>query len=645
MMIDIEKLADQFSAADIEDWRRLVDKVLGSRSFDDALKSSTYDGISVEPLYFERGEQISAVPGVRSGRWDIRQMPLHPDPATANREILDDLEGGAISLHLKIHPSSWGSADPGRGVVIRDQKDFDRALKNFQPDIAAISLDPGPDYLSATSMLSEFWAREARSADQVRGSLGIDPLGSLAQHGRLAGPLDSELMRLAGLAALAVVRWPGVDAVSVDTTVYHNAGASEAQELAAALASGIVYLKAIEAHGLALEQAVDQIAFRFAADTDVLLTLAKLRAFRRLWQGILENCGVSEAAPARVHVLTSERMLTRLDPWGNILRVTIAGFAAGIAGADAITLDPFTAALGVPNLKARRLARNIQLLLIEESNLHRVTDPLAGAHGVEALTDELSAAAWRLFQDIEGQGGMAVVLRSGWFRGQISTVADERVRRLRCRGDLLTGLSSFPKLDEAQVRVAEFDPALYEPRDQQGASDAQIDGFEDPAPAGGASEEGEAFAPIRLAEPFEKLRQRASDWAGKNDRQPRVFMANLGRPSDFIAAATYAHNLFASAGFEAISTDGFKDQAALIEALEGVEAEVAVICGTPEDCRARAGEVMAKIRAAGIIPVYLAGEPETLAGEDQANLTGGFYESMDAVAELEALHEHLEGSS
>lgn len=642
-MIDIEKLADQFSAAGYKDWRRLVDTALGSHSFDQALKSSTYDDIVIEPLYVDSGAKLSAIPGLRGGPWDIRQMPLHPDPKIANREMLADLEGGANSVHLKFHPASWGSAEKGRGVVISDQKAFDRALKDFRPDMAAISLDPGPDFLRAVGMVTDFWAREAQPADQVRGFWGIDPVGVLAGHGQLFAPLETELASMSALAALAADRWGHVRAVAVDAAVYHNAGASEAQELAAALATGIGYLRAMEAHGLAVEQAAGQIVFRFAADADVLMTVVKLRAFRRLWQGVLESCDVPDPRPADLHVMTSTRMLTRLDPWVNILRLTIAGFAAGIAGADAITIAPFTAALGIPDRKARRLARNIQLLLIEEANFHRVTDPLAGAYAVEALTDELSVSAWGLFQEIERQGGMAEAIRSGWLRGQIGKVVGERWRRLRCHEELLTGVSSFPKLDQATVHPLEIDPAIYQPGDRKGGTAIQIAGFKDPAPAGESGEEAEILAPIRLAEPFENLRDRALEWAAKNGRAPRLFMANLGRPADYIGPASHARNLFAAAGFEAIGGDPLKDEAALAATLEGVEAEAAVICGTPEDCRARAGEVMAAVRAAGIEPVYLAGQPEILTPRDQATLSGALHDGMDAVAELERLQDHLGG--
>ncbi|MEE8371786.1 MAG: methylmalonyl-CoA mutase family protein [Sphingomonadales bacterium] len=643
-MIDLEKLANQFEAAGQGDWRRLVDQALGTRSFDQALRSRTYDDLTIEPLYFDQGESWPEVPGLRRGPWDIRQLPLHPDPAQANRELLDDLKGGTTSVHLKFHPASWGGGEAGSGVIIRSQDDFDRVLKDFRPDIAGLSLDPGPEFMRATAMLDAYWqSRDGLKPEALHANWGIDPLGALARYGRLSGPLEGELKRLAALALFATDHWPNIEAVSVDACLYHNAGASEAQELAAALATGVAYLRAMEDKGLDPYLGSMEIGFRLSADSDVLMTVAKLRAFRSLWQAVLSSSGVAKPEPVALHVISSSRMLSCLDPWVNILRTTLAAFAAGIAGADAITLLPFTAPMGVPDGKARRLARNIQLLLMEESNLHRVADPLAGAYSIETLTAELSAAAWAQFQEIEGQGGMGAVIESGWFRGKIAGVVGERWRRLHCREELLTGVSSYPKLDETSPEVAVVDPTIY--KAGEGGDPITLEDFEDPASERGPPAEAEPLGPIRLAEPFEDMRLRAWDWAAENKRNPRVLLVALGRNRDSIAPATYARNLFASAGFEAVLLASFEDEVALALALEGQDAEAAVICGAPEDCRERAGGVMAALRTAGIQPVYLVGEPEILREDDRAGLSGAFYEGVDVVVQLETLQDHLEGVS
>ena len=176
------------------------------------------------------------------------------------------------------------------------------------------------------------------------------------------------------------------------------------QELAYVLAVAVAYLRALESGGVALDQARRMIFFRLSADADQFLTIAKFRALRKLWARVEEACGLAPV-PAFVSAETAWRMMTRRDPHVNMLRTTIAAFSAGIGGADAVTVLPFTAALGLPDRFARRIARNSQLLLLEESNLAKVSDPAAGSGGFEALTEQLCTAAWALFQEIERAGG------------------------------------------------------------------------------------------------------------------------------------------------------------------------------------------------------------------------------------------------
>src|SRR3954469_25683362 len=173
----------------------------------------------------------------------------------------------------------------------------------------------------------------------------------------------------------------------------HDAGGSEAQELAFALAIALAYLRALEAGGIALDAASAAISFRLIADADQFLTMAKFRALRLLWARIEQSCGLTPR-PVLIAAQTAWRMLTRRDPYVNMLRATMATFSAGLAGADSICVLPHTLALGLPDSGARRIARNTQLVLLEESNLAKVSDPAAGAGGIEALTRELCDATW-----------------------------------------------------------------------------------------------------------------------------------------------------------------------------------------------------------------------------------------------------------
>jgi methylmalonyl-CoA mutase len=363
--------------------------------------------------------------------------------------------------------------------------------------------------------------------------------------------------------------------------VVHAAGGSPAQELAFALASGVAALRALEAGGFTLEAARNAIDFRLAADADEFLTLAKFRALRRLWAAIERACGL-EAQPIRVHGETAWRMLTRRDPWVNILRETVAVFSAGLGGADTITVLPFTQALGLPDAFARRIARNTQLVLLEESHLGKVADPAAGSGGVEALTDALVERGYALFQEIEKAGGLSKSLESGAFQADVAKTAGERAKNLARRKEPLTGASEFPDINEKPVSVLLPAPAA------------------EPLPA-------RALAPHRLSEAFEALRDQAQA-AGK---PPAIFLANLGPVAAFTARATFAKNFFEAGGVEALGNDGFPDLAALIESYKASGAKLAVLCSSDAIYGEQGVEAARALAAAGA-HLYLAGRPGEL---------------------------------
>ena len=302
------------------------------------------------------------------------------------------------------------------------------------------------------------------------------------------------------LAALARDGFRGKLAVA-DGRIIHNAGGSEAQELAFALSVALAYLRALETEGVALDAARRMIFFRLSADADQFLTIAKFRSLRKLWARIEAACALAPE-PAFVSAETAWRMMARRDPHVNILRATIAVFAAALAGADAIAVLPFTAALGLPDRFARRIARNTQLVLLEESHLAKVADPAAGSGAAEDLTDQLCRAAWALFQEIEAAGGIAAAITGGLIQQKVADVRAKRAAAVARRQDALTGVSIFPNLAEAEAKV------------------------DRPAPARGPS--AAALPPIRLAEPFEALRDASDRLLATTGARPKVFLATLG---------------------------------------------------------------------------------------------------------------------
>jgi methylmalonyl-CoA mutase len=318
-----------------------------------------------------------------------------------------------------------------------------------------------------------------------------------------------------------------VRALTVDALPYHDAGASTAQELGLSMGTAVAYLRELTAFGLTVDQAAGQLEFRYAASADQFLTIAKLRAARRLWSRVAEACGIGPAGAAqRQHAVTSMVMMTERDPWVNMLRTTVACLGAGVGGADAITVLPFDSALGLPDDFARRIARNTQAILLDESNLARVIDPAGGSWYVEQLTDQLARAAWDWFQQVERAGGQQAALRSGLVATRIAQNWAKRSANLARRREAITGVSEFPNLGEQ--------PVVREPAP--------------PRPGGG-------LPWVRRSEAFEALRSRSDAILAATGARPRVELVTLGATAVHTARSAFAANLFRGGGIETVLSE------------------------------------------------------------------------------------------
>jgi methylmalonyl-CoA mutase len=248
---------------------------------------------------------------------------------------------------------------------------------------------------------------------------------------------------------------PAATFLRVDARAAHEAGATEAQEIAAALSSGVAYVRALDEAGVSPADANAAISFAIAVGPDVLIETAKLRALRLCWARILEASGAApDHRAARIHAFTSRRMMTRYDAWTNILRVTTAAYAAAIGGADDITTYPFTDALGLPTPFARRVARNTQHVLLEECRLGHVADPAGGAWFVEKLTRELAAKAWEIMQEIERRGGIVAAFQDGYLQAIVAEARARRQQLIATRRETITGVTDYPLLGAAMPDVS-----------------------------------------------------------------------------------------------------------------------------------------------------------------------------------------------
>ncbi|TAK48574.1 MAG: methylmalonyl-CoA mutase [Xanthobacteraceae bacterium] len=618
---DTLSLAAEFPPATRAEWRALVDGVLKGAPFDKKLVSRTYDHLAIEPIY-SRAAHAPVVAGRGAAEpWLISQRLDHAEPDQVNAQALDDLENGATALALVC---CGGVGAHGLGLPEAASDTLAQALAGVVLD-AGVLIELFPVFGSGDVAMAfdEVVARRGVDPARVRVHFNHEPLAVMAVRGYAAAPWPELAEALAQHVNALKLRGYGGPFVLADGRPVHDAGGSEAQELAFVLASAVAYLRALEGGGMALADARAAIAFRLAADADQFLTIAKFRALRKLWARVETACGLSPQ-PAFVGAETAWRMLTRRDPYVNMLRATMAAFAAGLGGANSVTVLPHTLALGLPDAMARRAARNTQLILLEESNLARVADPAAGSGGIEHLTAGLCEAAWLLFQEIEQAGGAGAALEGGLIARKVLAVQAERAANVVRRRDALTGASEFPDIHEAPVPVL----------------GSRLIGT---AHGGAAVVKFDAIKPMRLAEPFEKLRD-ASDRLLKADgTRPRVFLAALGGAADFTARVTFAKNFFEAGGIEAVGGEAFDSLDELADACAASGAAFACLCSS-DAVYAREAEGAARaLTEAGVRHLYLAGR----AGEQEAALRAAgigtfIHAGCDVLAVLQAAHTLLE---
>ena len=615
------RLAADFAPASYADWRKLVDGVLKGAPFE-KLVGKTHDGLRIEPIY-PRARGAAPIAGrAPAAPWQIMQRIDHPDAAQANAQALHDLENGASGLTLV-----FAGANGAHGFGLEPTAEaVAKILDGIFIDAGiALELQLGTQSRMAAIHLAEYVKRQGLSPSACDIRFGLDPIGACAVSGSSLYAWPEIVTAVTGaIKGLAEIGFKGPFAVA-DGRAIHDAGGSEVQELAFVLAAGVAYLRALESAGVALKDAQNMLYARLSADADQFLTMAKFRALRLLWARIEQACGLTPK-PLFIAAETAWRMLTQRDPYVNMLRATMATFSASLGGANAITVLPYTLALGLPDAFARRVARNTQLVLLEESNLAKVTDPAAGAGGIEKLTQQLCEAAWSLFQEIEKAGGVFGALEQNLIQRKVAATRAAREANIARRKEVLTGATEFPNLHETLVAVLDAKPVAL-------------------APSGEAKFKFDALSPMRLAAPFEALRDRSDQILKQRGARPKVFLANLGTPADFTARATFAKSFFETGGIEAIDTEGSTDPAALAAAFITSGAALACLCSRDKVYADRAIAATKALQAAGAKHIYLAGRAsEQEAALRAAGVNDFIFAGSDALTVLQEAYRLTEGA-
>lgn len=635
-----------------ETWKERATAELQGGDFVAKLVTRTLEGIPLAPVY-----ETPAIADLPAG--DPRRLVSLPGvaphtrgagphgPASGPTRICPAIEGGSLEdTERQVRAALGGGVGAlwFHRIAFVDLGDLDRAFDALDPATVEILVRPTlPAHAVSAFWIAWLLRRHPAPAD-VRVHFGLDPLGRLARTGLF--DLERSERDTIALARRIHEQFPRSTALAVSTASYQKAGASAVEELAAALATGVAYLRWLTGAGFHLDDAAGQIFFRFPLAADQFLEIAKLRAFRFCWARVLEAAGHAEAAGPRIHTVDSHRMLTVYDPWVNLLRSTLATFAAMVGGSDLHTPLPWDTRLGGADPLAQRIARNTGTILLEESHLGAVVDPAGGSTYVEALTAELAEAAWALFQELDREG-MEAELLSGRFRARIAATWAARDAEIRRRRRAITGVSEFANLGEARpkpdsLRLEEA-ARRYEVRRREARSaraghrvtlppgpeqtleeaivlageDVTVEEIVEAWPLGRAGEI-EAF-PIRHdADPFETLRARAED-AGAS-----VFLACLGPLTRHGARAAYARAAFATGGIRARDAAGTGElppeeaAQAIARQFRQSGAPVACLCGADEDYATHGPAAVAALRSAGAVRVLRAGSPKPPLAPDAA---------------------------
>lgn len=582
------KLDANFASASQADWLDAVEKALKGKGAE-TLVSNDLGGFTRQPLYTESNSTTAAdeaglpgfAPFTRGAKavnnkflpWHIAQRAVLGRANADNTAILTDLSGGVSAITLDFTEQS------------ADVDALDKLLDGVMLDIAPLALVPATQGMNAANAVLGLYDKRGIAAE-TEGYLNLDPLATTVQHAT-AAPID-----YAALADIAKTR-PGLRLMTSSGAAYHAMGASVPQELGWMLAGLTAYLRALEAADMDAAAALSKITLTIAADVDFFASLAKIRAARLLFANIAEAIGAPDTAP-QIHAETSLRAFSDIDPWVNILRATAAGMGAGIAGVDLMTVAPCTASSATDNQLTRRIARNTQVILQEESHIGQVADAAGGSWYVEQLTRELAEAAWAEFQAIEAEGGLAVAIDTGKVTAALAAQTEAYQADIDKRALPMVGVSEFPNIDEAPLEPS---------RNATG---------------------------YRHAQGFEALRHAAQK------AKPKVFMACIGDMASYTPRANFATNLYNAGGLSAVMGDGGTDALAIAEAFKKSNAKIAVICGSDGDYDSHAEAVATALHEAGVTHLALAGKPRETAHIDDYCFAG-----CAALTYLRAIHAKL----
>ena len=657
-----QKLFEDFESSTYEEWKEAAEKLLKGVPFEKKMYTHTPEGIRLEPIYnledvcppsnenfpgFSRYRRATKATGYLNPAWSIMQEESSPFPEKWHENCLSNLKKGldGINVHLNAQSKDCQLSENIEecclsGLFLKDYKDFKKAFDSIPLTEYPVFMNCG---INTEVYLALFHASMGEEIKALKGTLGNDPLGRLVETGKIAATLDEVFDSM-----VRIIKWkrdnaPGLKTILIDTTPYHNAGASAVEELSIAFSTAVYYINELLDRGLAIDEITNEFTFSFSVASYFFMEIAKLRAARILWTNIVEAYdGQKESGKITIHARTSSRTQTIYDPYVNMLRDTSQAFSAVLGGVDSLHVSPFEERKGLISDFSKRIAKNVQLILKEECHLNMPIDPTGGTWYIEKVTDELSQKAWERFQQIEEKGGIIPYYNEGFAEKEIEKSRLFRQKEFTTRKRGIVGNNMYPNLFESPLSVdADQEKKAKEQlfADISRAKDASKDSvcFETPIQVKKISEVLKTGASLqalsqgifkgnttvkplevhRDAELFEQLRETSCEIKAKTGKLPEVFCANFSKLAVHKPRTDFTKGFFEVGGFDVLAEQSFEDIEEAVEKVLASKAKIVVICSSdkvyPEVVVPFTQKIKAKDNSKKVI---LAGRPDKSLADD-----------------------------
>ncbi|MEH7383093.1 methylmalonyl-CoA mutase family protein [Bacillus sp. JJ1533] len=557
-----------FPSIDYETWKKEAEKSLKGKPIE-KLHKQTYEKIKLKPIYTK--EDVKEIPflkdmpgegsrvrgskpaGYVSHPWHVSQEIDVNTPEDFNAVLKEALQNGQTMIHLTLQTQDSSI----EGLGLHSEEDFEKAFKGISLSHTPFLIDAQTDLLAFLSHIHSY-----AKIDSLTGTIGMDPLGLLAQSGQLSLKPEAAYDQLAESVKWVKKNQPNLRTILVKGDPYHNGGANAVQELAFTIGTGIEYISELLERGLTVDEVAPRMTFSFSIGSNVFMEIAKLRAAKIIWTTITEAYGGNEeSSKMHIHARTSAFTKTIHDPYVNMLRSTIEAFSAIIGGIDSLHVSTFDEPIKASNSFSRRIARNTQSILRDESFLNQVIDPAGGSWYVEALTHELAEKAWDLMKEIESLGGMLAALKTGTVQANISSVLHERQKNVNVRKDKIVGTNMYANIQEKPIEYTKSKNTI---KNREAAITIK------------------PISPVRISESFEQLRQASESYLQTSGDRPKVGLLNLGPIPEHKSRADFITGFFESGGFQVVKNDGYLTADDAIKGVKAMNLKTYIICGKDE---------------------------------------------------------------